>query len=86
MTSFCIHGVGVSSGIAIGHAHLVSNALLEVVHYQLPQHLINDEIIRFSNAISTVKQDLGKINSGLRKNAPRRIKCFYWHPFNDAGR
>ncbi|MEY3743030.1 MAG: hypothetical protein RLZZ541_85, partial [Pseudomonadota bacterium] len=32
MTSFSIHGVGVSSGIAIGQAHLVSNALLEVVH------------------------------------------------------
>jgi phosphotransferase system enzyme I (PtsI) len=43
---------------------------------QLPQHLINDEIIRFSNAIFTVKQDLGKINSGLRKNAPAELSAF----------
>lgn len=76
MTSFCIYGVGVSSGIAIGHAHLVSNALLEVVHYQLPKHLINDEITRFSDAITTVKQDLEKINSSLRKNAPAELGAF----------
>ena len=45
--SFAIHGIGVSSGIAIGRAHLISNALLEVSHYQLPAELIDDEIKRF---------------------------------------
>ncbi|OGV77146.1 MAG: phosphoenolpyruvate--protein phosphotransferase [Methylotenera sp. RIFCSPLOWO2_02_FULL_45_14] len=76
MTSFSIHGVGVSSGVAIGQAHLVSNALLEVVHYQLPKHLIDDEIKRFSDAIATVKADLEQINSSLRKNAPAEISAF----------
>jgi len=76
MTSFSIHGVGVSSGIAIGQAHLVSNALLEVVHYQLPKHLIADEIVRFSTAITKVKYELEQINSTLRKNAPAEISAF----------
>lgn len=76
MTSFSIHGVGVSSGIAIGQAHLISNALLEVVHYQLPMHLIDDEIKRFSDAIATVKCDLEQINSSLRKNAPAELSAF----------
>ncbi len=76
MTSFSIHGVGVSGGIAIGQAHLVSNALLEVVHYQLPKHLIEDEIERFSNAVATVKQDLEQINSSFRKNAPAELSAF----------
>ena len=76
MTSFSIHGVGVSSGVAIGQAHLVSNALLEVVHYQLPPHLIDDEINRFSNAIETVKADLEQINKSLRKNAPAELSAF----------
>ncbi len=76
MTSFSIHGVGVSSGIAIGQAHLISNALLEVVHYQLPKHLINDEIKRFSDAIATVKADLEEINGSLRKNAPAELSAF----------
>ncbi|MDZ4141594.1 MAG: phosphoenolpyruvate--protein phosphotransferase [Methylotenera sp.] len=74
--SFTLHGVGVSSGIAIGHAHLVSNALLEVVHYQLPKHLIDDEIKRFSDAIATVKHDLEDINHSLRKNAPTELNAF----------
>lgn len=76
MTSFSVHGVGVSSGIAIGHAHLVSNALLEVVHYQLPKHLIEDEIKRFADAITIVKTDLKQIKSSLRKNAPAELAAF----------
>jgi len=76
MTSFSIHGVGVSSGIAIGQAHLVSNALLEVVHYQLPQHLIEDEIKRFSDAIAIVKEDLTQIKANLRKSAPAELSAF----------
>lgn len=76
MTSFSIHGVAVSGGVAIGHAHLVSNALLEVVHYQLPKHLIEDEIKRFSDAVTTVKADLEQINRSLRKNAPAELSAF----------
>ena len=76
MISFSIHGVGVSSGIAIGQAHLVSNALLEVVHYQLPKHLIDDEIQRFNSAIATVKTDLELIHSSLRSNAPAELSAF----------
>jgi phosphoenolpyruvate-protein phosphotransferase (PTS system enzyme I) len=75
-SSFSMHGIGVSSGIAIGHAHLVSNALLEVVHYQLPKHLIDDEIKRFSDAVNTVKHDLEAIRKSLSKNAPAEISAF----------
>ena len=38
--SFTMHGASVSPGIAIGHAHLVSHALLEVAHYVVPEGLI----------------------------------------------
>ena len=75
-SSFSMHGIGVSSGIAIGRAHLVSNALLEVVHYQLPPHLIDDEIARFVNAVQTVKTDLESIRQQLSKNAPAEISAF----------
>lgn len=75
-SSFSIHGIGVSSGIAIGRAHLVSNALLEVVHYQLPKHLIDDEIARFNTAILTVRNDLEAIRESLSKSAPAEIGAF----------
>ena len=72
-SSFSMHGIGVSSGIAIGRAHLVSNALLEVVHYQLPTHFVDDEITRFKNAVQAVKHDLELIRQSLSKNAPAEI-------------
>lgn len=75
-SSFSMHGIGVSGGIAIGRAHLVSNALLEVVHYQLPQNLIEDETKRFDDAVNTVKNDLERIRSSLAKSAPAELSAF----------
>ena len=75
-SSFSMHGIGVSGGIAIGRAHLVSNALLEVVHYQLPQKLVEDEIKRFENAINTVIKDLERIRHSLSINAPAELGAF----------
>jgi phosphotransferase system enzyme I (PtsI) len=74
--SFSIHGVGVSNGIAIGHAHLVSHALLEVVHYQVPENLIPQEIARFDLAINTVKLDLETIKSQLPSKSPAELAAF----------
>jgi phosphotransferase system enzyme I (PtsI) len=65
LSSFSLHGVAVSRGITIGKAHLVSNALLEVAHYQLPKKRITEEVKRFSEAIKTVKQDLQTIHQEL---------------------
>jgi len=74
--SFSIHGVGVSSGIAIGHAHLVSHALLEVVHFQVPKALIADEITRFDKAVKTVKHDLETVRRLLPEKAPPELSAF----------
>ena len=71
-----MHGVGISSGIAIGHAHLVSHALLEVAHYQIPKKSIPQEIARFEQAINTVKQDLDVIRQQLPANAPAELGAF----------
>lgn len=74
--SFTMHGVGVSNGIAIGHAHLVSHALLEVAHYQVPKTLIEAEITRFKNAVHAVKLDLESIRLQLPINAPAEMGAF----------
>ena len=57
MSSFNIHGVSVSNGIAIGKALLISNALLEVFHYQISRDKVPNEIPQLSRAISDVKKD-----------------------------
>jgi phosphotransferase system enzyme I (PtsI) len=74
--SFTMHGVGVSSGIAIGHAHLVSHALLEVAHYVVPAHLVEDEVNRFTQAIEAVRADLEAIRRQLPANAPAELGSF----------
>ena len=50
--SFTLQGTGVSGGIAIGRAHLISHAHLEVSHYTLPQKMIPTEIERFDASIT----------------------------------
>lgn len=74
--SFTMHGVGVSSGIAIGQAHLVSHALLEVVHYRVPKDLIEQEVTRFQQALETVRHDLQMIRSQLSAKAPAELDAF----------
>lgn len=76
MTSFSMHGVGVSSGIAIGHAHLISHALLEVVHFKIDADGVADEIARFERAVDLVKQDLEQLKAQLPKNAPAELGAF----------
>ena len=76
MTSFSIHGIGVSNGIAIGKAHLISNALLEVVQYDIDIKNVLNEIKRFDNAIASVKVELNKIKSQLPSNSPGELGAF----------
>ena len=76
MTSFSIHGIGVSNGIAIGKAHLISNALLEVVQYDIDIKNVPNEIKRFDNAIASVKVELNKIKSQLPSNSPGELGAF----------
>lgn len=71
-----MHGVGVSSGIAIGHAHLISHALLEVVHFKIEADGVAVEIARFERAIDLVKHDLAQLKSQLPKNAPAELSAF----------
>ena len=66
--SFALHGLPVSQGIAIGHAHLVSHAALEVTHYVLPKHLVHEEVARLDEALETTRKEL----SGLREFRPQQ--------------
>jgi phosphotransferase system enzyme I (PtsI) len=58
MTSFALHGIGVSGGVAIGRAQLVSHATLEVAHYTIPPGGADAEIARLESAIAEVGREL----------------------------
>ena len=50
--SFTVHGLAVSQGIAIGHAHLVSHALLEVAHFTVAPKHVEAEVLRLQKAVA----------------------------------
>ncbi|SER25937.1 phosphotransferase system, enzyme I, PtsI [Nitrosomonas sp. Nm51] len=63
--SFILHGIGVSGGIAIGHAHLTAAATLEVMHYLIPKNQINKEIKRLDQAFATVRAEFEALQSSV---------------------
>jgi phosphotransferase system enzyme I (PtsI) len=74
--SFTLHGLGVSSGIAIGRAHLVSHAQLEVPHLEIPEDRIAHEQARFDTALARVRRELSELAADIPENAPPEFEAF----------
>ena len=88
MASFALHGIGVSSGIAIGRAQLVSHATLEVAHYAIPHAKLDAEVARFTNAIAEVRRELEGLHTAMTGgDAPAEFGAFldvHWMILNDG--
>ncbi|MDN5881387.1 MAG: phosphoenolpyruvate--protein phosphotransferase [Nitrosospira sp.] len=63
--SFALHGVGVSGGIAIGHAYLASHAALDVAHHILPQDQVGNEVSRLDTAFTAVREELEALHASV---------------------
>ncbi|RPJ47511.1 MAG: phosphoenolpyruvate--protein phosphotransferase [Betaproteobacteria bacterium] len=74
--SFTIHGIGVSGGIAIGHAHLVSHSKLEVARYEIPVDQTAEECARFDLAVQAVHGELDQLRSSVPVGAPAEFAAF----------
>ena len=74
--SFTLHGLGVSSGIAIGRAHLVSHAQLEVPHLEIPENRIAQEQARLDTALALVRRELSELAGDIPENAPPEFEAF----------
>ena len=73
--SFTLHGLGVSGGIAIGQAHLLSQATLEVSHLVIPPRMVENEVSRFETAVAQVRTELAAMKIG-KENSPTDIGAF----------
>jgi phosphotransferase system enzyme I (PtsI) len=76
MATFSLHGIPVSRGIAIGRAHLLRSAALDVKHYLISQEKIESEVERLSNAIAQVHEELQTIRQDLSPEAPSELGAF----------
>ena len=74
--SFTIHGIGVSGGIGIGHAHLLSQPGLEVEHYTISEAEVASEQARFDSAIGTARSELAALAEHIPADAPPEVEGF----------
>ncbi len=74
--SFTLHGIGVSGGIAIGQAHLVSHTTLEVDHYTVPPSQVPEESVRFEAAIGRVRAEMEALRDSVPATAPAEFAAF----------
>jgi phosphotransferase system enzyme I (PtsI) len=74
--SLTIHGVGVSGGIAIGRAHLVSHAHLEVPHIEIAPAHVPAEQARLDAALDKVRGELSQLAQHMPQNAPPEFEAF----------
>ncbi len=75
MASFTLHGIPVSGGVAIGRAHLIAPAALDVQHYLIAQEQVEAEVQRLENAVATVQRDLETIWTDMPKDAPTELRA-----------
>ncbi|TWI63721.1 phosphotransferase system enzyme I (PtsI) [Pseudoduganella lurida] len=76
MSSFTLHGIPVSRGIAIGRAHLLAPAALDVKHYLVPEEHVEAEVVRLQSALATVHRELQTLWNELPKDAPTELGAF----------
>jgi phosphoenolpyruvate-protein phosphotransferase (PTS system enzyme I) len=75
--SFLLHGIGVSGGIAIGRAQLVSHATLEVAHYEIKPEQVPSEIERFDAAVIQVTRELDTLRGQIQEtDTPSEVGAF----------
>ena len=75
--SFVLHGIGVSGGVAIGRAQLVSHATLEVAHYAIRPEQVPAEVERLSLALRAVQKELEALHGAMTSgDAPAEFGAF----------
>jgi len=74
--TFTLHGVGVSRGIAIGKAHIIERAELEIDEYHVPSGEIGHEIQRLRDAVQQAKQDLRAVREHIPVTTAADIAAF----------
>lgn len=76
MAAFLLHGIPVSRGIAIGRAHLLTPAALDVKHYLVLEEQVEAEVRRLQDAIAAVHRNLQELWTDLPKDAPTELGAF----------
>ena len=74
--AFTMHGIGVSGGIAIGHAHLFAGMSAEVDHYEIAAVDIFREQRRYDRAVKEVRDELAALTMNVRHGPSAELAPF----------
>jgi phosphotransferase system enzyme I (PtsI) len=73
---FTMHGIGVSGGIAIGHAHLFAGMSAEVDHYEIAPGDVQKEQRRYDRAVKDVREELAQLTESVRHSTSAELAPF----------
>ena len=73
---FALHGIPVSRGVAIGRAHLLAPAALDVSHYLVDEDRLEAEVERLRAARAAVRAELVTLKRDLPREAPEELGAF----------
>lgn len=73
---FTLHGIPVSRGIAIGRAHMLARAALDVSHYLVDEDKLDAEVERLRAARTAVRAELVLLKRELPTDAPEEMGAF----------
>src|SRR3954471_7122345 len=73
---FTMHGIGVSGGIAIGHAHLFAGMSAEVDHYKISNADVLREQRRYDRAVKEVRDELSSLAESVRHGPASELAPF----------
>lgn len=76
MATFTLQGIPVSRGIAIGRAHLLRPAAMDVQHYLVAPEQVEAEVLRLQAAVEQVHKELQAIWADLPQDAPTELGAF----------
>jgi phosphotransferase system enzyme I (PtsI) len=73
---FTMHGIGVSGGIAIGHAHLFAGMSAEVTHYEIAAADVAREQRRYDRAVQEAREELDILSESVRHSTAAELAPF----------
>jgi phosphotransferase system enzyme I (PtsI) len=73
---FTMHGIGVSAGIAIGHAHLFVGMSAEADHYEISGVDVLREQRRYDRAVKEVREELNELEKSVAHSASAELAPF----------
>ncbi|MFL6653153.1 MAG: phosphoenolpyruvate-utilizing N-terminal domain-containing protein, partial [Sulfurifustis sp.] len=71
-----LHGAGVSDGISIGAAFVLSRELPDITPQTLPPDQIDAEVTRFQAAVDAARAQLLKVREQIPHDAPIEAASF----------